>query len=123
MKAIYETINQVYSKISNASFSLAIRQFSVSAGHAMIAHLEWCFPKTVTGETVLSYWQAALHVGEKSGRNLGGAPFLHMIISYTMCDITSQLRLREEAIKLLIVAKSLYQDTGRQFHYFALGSI
>lgn len=122
-KAIYEAIDKVYSKISNASLGLAIRQFSVSAGLAIIAHLEWRFTTTVRGETALSYWRAAFDLGEKSRRNLGGTPFPQMIISYTICDITSQLGLRETTVELMDMAKSLYQYTGRQFHDYALGSI
>jgi hypothetical protein len=122
-KAIYEAIDKVYSKISNASLGLAIRQFSVSAGLAMIAHLEWRFTTTVRGETALSYWRAALDAGEKSWRNLGGTPFPQMIISYTICDITSRLGSWEETIGLMNTAKLLYQATGRQFQYLALGSI
>lgn len=122
-KAIYEAVNKVYSKILNASLSLSIRQFSVSAGLAMIAHLEWRFESNITGEVALSYWRAALDVGERSMRNLGGLPFHRMIISYTMCDITSHLGLEEETIRLMDTAKSLYQETGRQFQYLALGSV
>lgn len=122
-KAIYEALDKEYSKISNGSLGLAIRQFSVSAGLAMIAHLEWRFTTTIREETALSYWRAAFDLGEKSRRNLGGTPFPQMIISYTMCDITSQLGLREETVGLMNTAKSLYQYTGRQFHDYALGSI
>jgi hypothetical protein len=122
-KAIYEAINTEYSKVSNASLGLAIRQFSVSAGLAMIAHLEWRFTIAVTGETALSYWRAAFVLAEKSMRNLGGTPFPQMIIAYTICDIKCQLGSREETLRLMNTVRSLYQSTGRQFHDYALGSI
>jgi hypothetical protein len=122
-KSIYEALNKVYLGESNPGLVDSIRHFSVSAGLAMIAHAEWRFANTVTCDEALSYWKTALSLGQKSGEDLSGTSFIEMIISYTMCDITSVMGLRDKTTEFLNTATSLYKMTGRQFHYLALGSI
>ncbi|KAF4637066.1 hypothetical protein G7Y89_g1009 [Cudoniella acicularis] len=119
-KGIYEDLNKIYLGIANPTLVTSIRHFSVSAGLAMIAHVEGRFANTVTGNEALSYWKIALDLGQRSGKKLGGTPFPEMIIPYSMCDITSRLGLYAETTKFMNTAKSLYQVTGRQFQYLAM---
>lgn len=120
-KAIYKSLDAVYRDIPAPGIAALIRYFSVAAGLAMIAHLEWWFRGSVTPENALHYWQVTLAISDKVQKNFGGTRFLEMIISYSMSNIASELGEGNEAIELINKAKSLYRC--RQFHYLALGSI
>ncbi|PVH70694.1 hypothetical protein DL98DRAFT_521481 [Cadophora sp. DSE1049] len=122
-KAIYQALSKVYLEVPNIGLNSSIRHFSISAGLAMIAHMEWRFTNTVTGQEALDFWQTAMKLGKASGKILGGSPFPEMIILYSMCDVASRLGLEDWTTHMMDEAGSLYQKTGRQFQYLALGTI
>jgi len=120
-KRIYEALDKIYSKETRLVY--AIRHTSTAIGLAMIMHLECRFAGTVTREAALLSWQNALKAAEVSLNMLGGRSFPQMIISYTMCDITTKLGFREQTTELFNTAKGLYSVTGHQFQYLGLGSL
>ncbi|TAQ85253.1 hypothetical protein B7494_g6415 [Chlorociboria aeruginascens] len=126
-KAIYRALEEKYPHPTAVSLVGSIRHFSIVAGLAMVAHVESrFFPEVSTYEEALSYWKIALSEGRSLIEKLGGksdGSFLEMIISYSMCDLTNQLGLREGAIKLMEKTKLFYRITGRQFQYVALGGV
>ena len=123
-EAIYKHLEKVYLNTSNPGKGATIRHFAASAGLAVMSHLASRYGADIKLEEVLSNWQSAWTVAERLGNFFSHKPgFPEMIISYSMTDVLKRLGRLSEATEKLNLAKNLYETTGRQFQWLALGSI
>jgi hypothetical protein len=119
-KEIYRKLEGMYSEIPSPSIVSLFRHFSVSAGLAMIAHLEGRFGSAKLGDA-RSYWKSASDVAERMCGICGWKPgSVQMVIAYSVSDITWRLGMPMTTANLIKEASKLYAQTGRQSYFFAL---
>ena len=119
-KEIYRKLEGVYREIPSPSIVSVFRHFSVSAGLAMIAHLEGRFGSAKLGDA-RSYWQSAWDVAERMRGICGWDPgSVQMIVAYCVSDITWRLGMPMTTANLIEKARELYARGGRQPYWFAL---
>jgi len=119
-KEIYRKLEGMYREIPSPSIVSLFRHFSVSAGLAMIAHLEGRFGSAKLGDA-RSYWKSASDVAERMRGIRGWKPAsVQMIIACSVSDITWRLGMPKTTANLIEEASELYAQTGRQSYFFAL---
>ena len=118
-KDIYRKLETVFREIPTPSIVTVFRHFSVSAGLAMIAHLEGRFG-TAMLEDAHSHWQSVSDIAERLRELCGWEPgFVQMVIVYSMSDITWRLGMPTTTASLIEKASELYPQAGRQSYWFA----
>lgn len=121
-KMIYKELDKTFQDLPPSRVT-HFRQFSVSAGLAMIAHLE-SHDQSENLKEAYTRWQSTLVVAERMRKCCAWDPgFAETVIAFSMSDITHRLGWREQTAKLMKEGKCLYLKTGRQFGWFALGTV
>lgn len=121
-RKIYEVLERSIKELAFSRITL-FREFSVSIGLAMITHLE-CYFQSIKFDEAYECWDDALVIAGKMRDCCGWQPgFAEMIITFSKSEIAYRSGNHQESVKLVNEGKVLYQRTGRQFSWFALGTV
>ncbi|KAI9726529.1 MAG: hypothetical protein M1834_009016 [Cirrosporium novae-zelandiae] len=113
-KVIYERLRETYQKIHKLGKVGKMNLFWVSAGLAIIAHVEGRL------EAALALWENASDAAEDCNWAPG---YVEMIIAYSKSELSYRLGRFTDAYNLEQNARDLYKKTGRRYYFIGLGSV